>query len=303
MTTPERKFKLSVWLRLFAVTILLVYAGIIILSTATMMTMLTIPLRFPLGGQSPSDFGAEYEDVTFRTASGLTLSGWYIPSKNGAGVILMHGYHADRRMPLPVAKILARHGYGVLIYDQRATGKSEGDMRSFGWQDISDVDQAVAFLQSRPEIDKNRIGIYGCSIGAGIAVIAATKNPSIAAVAGDAINSLTFEGARIGTGVSHWFITMPIFALYFPVMSLRTGTLPPISTTEAAQRIAPRPLLLISVGEDAERTRAQELYALAGEPKEHHNIPGAAHCGAPYSHPAEYEQYLVPFFDIALLEQ
>ena len=44
--------------------------------------------------------------------------------------------------------MLARHGYGVLLFDRRGEGESEGDPNIFGWQGERDIHAAVAFLQT-----------------------------------------------------------------------------------------------------------------------------------------------------------
>ena len=94
---------------------------------------------------------------------------------------------------------------------------------------------------------------------------------------------------------AHW----QLYALYYQFVSLRTGALPPISTAQAARQIAPRPLLLISTGQGSELARVNTLFDIAGEPKEHWNIPESGHCGGPVARPGEYEQHLVDFFDSA----
>ena len=73
--------------------------------------------------------GADYDDVKFETGDGLSLEGWYIPSKNGAAVIAFPGRSGTRES----ARFLARHGYGVLLFDRRGEGDSEGDPNSLGW--------------------------------------------------------------------------------------------------------------------------------------------------------------------------
>ena len=62
--------------------------------------------------------GVSYEDVTFTTSDGLELEGWYVPSKNGAAVIATPG----RNGPQKQTRMLARHGYGVLLFDRRGEG-------------------------------------------------------------------------------------------------------------------------------------------------------------------------------------
>jgi uncharacterized protein len=301
MAHSARKFGLIFWLRLLIVTIVAVYTGIILLSALALTTMVTIPLKWPVCCQSPQGFGAEYESIQFRTADGLILSGWYVPSQNGAVVILVHSYYGDRRQTLPVAEMLFRHGYGILMYDQRASGESAGDVRSLGRLDIPDVSQAVLYLQSRPEMKGNRIGAYGCSMGAAIALAAAAGNPAIEAVAADAPSPLTFSEAHPQLGEPGWVVNLPLQALYHLLLAVRVGALPPTSTVETVRQMTPRSLLLISTGQGAERARMDMLFNLAGEPKQHRNLPNAGHCGGPAADPAQYEQYLADFFDVSLL--
>jgi pimeloyl-ACP methyl ester carboxylesterase len=298
---PDRKLKPVFWLRLVLATILSVYVGAIIFGAASIAQGLTAPLNRSICCQSPRDFGVGYENITFSTSDGLALSGWYVPSTNGAVVILLHSYYADRRQVLPVAAMLVRHGYGVLLYDQRASGESQGQIRSLGWLDIPDVAQAVAFVRSRPAAGNDPIGVYGCSVGGAIAVAAAAQSPSIAAVAADAPSPLTFDEAHPNMGDSGWAMNLPIYALYFSFIALRSGVWPPTATRQNIRHIAPRPLLLISTGAGAEHAHVDELYTLAGQPKTHWNIPDADHCGGPLVRPAEYERHLAEFFDATLL--
>jgi uncharacterized protein len=74
--------------------------------------------------------GAAYEEVQFTTSDGFLLKGWYIPSRNRAAVISFPGRSGTRDQ----ARMLARHGYGVLLFDRRGEGESEGDWNIFGWQ-------------------------------------------------------------------------------------------------------------------------------------------------------------------------
>lgn len=67
-----------------------------------------------------------YRDVTFTSTDGLTLSGWYRPSRNGAAVVVLPGAGGIRNGTLRHARLLTSHGYGVLVYDARGTGRSEG---------------------------------------------------------------------------------------------------------------------------------------------------------------------------------
>ena len=119
----------------------------------------------------PADLGAAYEDVQFTTSDGLRLKGWYIPSQNGAAVISFPGRASSQKR----AKLLARHGYGVLLFDRRGEGESEGDPNTFGWQGERDIHAAIAFLQRRPDVDPERIGGIGLSVGGEMMIEAAAE--------------------------------------------------------------------------------------------------------------------------------
>jgi X-Pro dipeptidyl-peptidase (S15 family) len=61
--------------------------------------------------------------------------------------------------------MLVRHGYGVLLFDRRGEGESEGDWNVFGWQGERDLYAAAGFLRSRDDVDPERIGGIGRSVG------------------------------------------------------------------------------------------------------------------------------------------
>jgi hypothetical protein len=108
-----------------------------------------------------ADLGRPYQDVTLTTSDGLRLAGWYVPSRNRAVVIVSPG----RTGPVPHARLLARRGFGVLLFDRRGEGRSEGDFNAFGWGGDSDIKAALDFLARRRDVDPERIGGLGLSVG------------------------------------------------------------------------------------------------------------------------------------------
>ena len=125
-----------------------------------------------------ADLGAAHENVSFRTSDGLELQGWYVPSKNGAAVIAFPG----RNGPQAHTRMLARHGYGVLLFDRRGEGKSEGDSNLLGWGGDKDILAAIEYLKTRPDVDPNRIGGLGLSVGGELMLQAASETDELAAV-------------------------------------------------------------------------------------------------------------------------
>src|SRR5207249_2570750 len=86
------------------------------------------------------------EERVLAAVDGTFLHAWYVAPRDGAVIVLAHGYKADHREMIPAAVMLARHGYGALLLDLRTHGASDGDVITFGARETQDVDAAVAFL-------------------------------------------------------------------------------------------------------------------------------------------------------------
>ena len=235
-------------------------------------------------GAAPS---AAYQDVTFRSTDGLKLAGWYRPSTNGASIIVAHGGGSDRRGAVAHASMLARHGYGVLLYDARGRGESEGDPNSYAWGWEKDANGAVAFLKRQPDVRDGRIGGLGLSSGADALVDVAATNPDLRATIGDGTALRTFEDAkRLGggtvvDGAAAWSM--------FKAIEVIGGQAPPVALEDRISRIT-SPLLLISSGRLAEYD-FNALYMKSAQPTtQHWNMPDGHHTRGLREYPAEYEQ-------------
>ncbi|MCB1742106.1 MAG: alpha/beta hydrolase [Gammaproteobacteria bacterium] len=84
-----------------------------------------------------------------------------------AGVVLCHGYTGVKDLYLPDnAALLNQAGYVVLTFDYKGWGKSQGSRsRLAPFSRVADVQAAMTFLGLQPEVDKQRIGLYGTSYG------------------------------------------------------------------------------------------------------------------------------------------
>ena len=244
------------------------------------------------------DVGAPHEDVTFTTADGLRLHGWYVPSKNGAAVISFPGRKGTQKP----ARILARHGYGVLLFDRRGEGESDGDPNAWGWNGYRDVDAAVRFLESRPDVHGKRIGGIGLSVGGEMMLEAASRSRGLKAVVSEGAGERSFHELLDMTGDDKWLA----LSSYVPLsagIALFSNDAPPPSLKDLVGRIAPTPVFFVygEHGQDGERNLNPTYYAAAREPKAIWRVPGSGHVGGITAKPAEYEQRVVGFFDRALL--
>jgi len=176
------------WQRLLAVPVALL-GSIFVLGPMTLGVIETHKWREPVAAAPGPGYGA----VSFRSSDDLELTGWYRPSRNGAAVLLEHGGNGDRQGVARHAELLAAHGYGVLLYDARGRGHSEGSPNGYGWGRSHDVDGALAFLAARDDVDPGRIGALGVSTGADVLVDVAADHADIAAVVADGTAAGSYE--------------------------------------------------------------------------------------------------------------
>ena len=144
---------------------------------------------------TPRDLKMNYEDVSFKTADGLTLHGWYIPSAKGTQktLILLHGYPADKGNILPALAFL-HEDFNLLLFDFRYLGRSEGSYSTAGAKEVEDLLAAIQFLKSR---GVKEVGVWGFSMGGAVTLMAIEKAPEIRAVISESsyasLADMTFE--------------------------------------------------------------------------------------------------------------
>ena len=129
------------------------------------------------------------ESVSFYS-EGVRLAGdLYRPADAGAdearaGILLCHGYTGVKSLYLPDnARVLTEAGYVVLSFDYKGWGASEGPrarLAPFGR--VADTLAALTFLETRPDVDRARLGLYGTSYGGATAVWAAALDERVRCV-------------------------------------------------------------------------------------------------------------------------
>lgn len=247
-----------------------------------------------------ADLGRPKQNVTLVTRDGVTLSAWYVPSLNHAAVITF-----PRETTVPQARMLARHGYGVLLVDPRGYGRSEGDPNAYGWGSTKDIDAAVAWLRQQPGVRRRRIGGLGLSVGGEEMLDAAARNPGLKAVVSEGAAIRSVREAGLEEGVSLWqrLFTFPQDLVQTVSVWVLGGDDVPMSLNEASQLIAPRAVLFIygQDGQEVEKAVNPVYYRSALAPKEIWEVPGSGHTAGIETQPKEYEQLVLGFFDKALL--
>jgi alpha-beta hydrolase superfamily lysophospholipase len=260
---------------------------------------------------SAEDVGGTVERVMFWATDGVELVGWFVPgeggeARDGRTVVYSHGSGANGPSTYSSAAFLNHAGYNVFLFDHRAHGQSGGRKTTLGPLEVRDLDGAVAYLRSRPDVDPERIGAWGGSMGSGVVIGAAAGNPAIKAIVADSVyadmaelwHRFGYVGVRRTPIRWSWGVPMR-WATW-----LWTGQdIAAFKPVELIGRISPRPVLIIHGERDNAActvSDARRLYQASGEPKELWIAPGAGHGAAHALHPQEYETRVRAFFDAAL---
>ena len=251
------------------------------------------------------------EDVRIpsRTA-GIVLAGWFIAAANPGApvVIVVHGRGSCRRDPTALlpAGMLHRNGFAVLMVDLREHGESTIEDGHFaaGTEEYQDILGAWDWLRTARSVEPDRIGFAGVSLGAATSLIAAGREPAVAAVWADSSHAdlprfIRDELARQG---------YPTFLDVGAVVAgriLRGDDLAAISPLDSVRRFAGRPLFLTH-GEADVVIDVRHGHELAGAARtsgtnlETWFVPGAGHTLAMVDQAPEYERRIIAFFGTAL---
>ena len=246
--------------------------------------------------------GIPVQDISFAANDGVRLRGWLaIANLHAPTIILVHGFKGTRVSMLPWARFLYAAGYNVLLFDDRGCGQSDGWGIALGAREPDDVIGAVRYLQGRRDLTNKRYGALGVSLGAGIALLAAAREPALVAVVADsAWADERPQLDRMGS-VPLGRFALPVLTYEPALVDALTGArLEDASPKAVIGQIAPRAVLLIHSADDQNNTTPlageTRLYAAAGQPKQQWIAPSGGHAGALAAHPEEYQQRTLAFF-------
>jgi pimeloyl-ACP methyl ester carboxylesterase len=293
-----------------AVTLLAVVAVALLGGGATLSVVarrqtrkLLTPRRTP-PVYRPEEYGLAVEAVTIPGPRG-NLAGWYLPATNGCTLICCHGIHDNRgQWVRQMARLNARGGYGALMFDFAGHGESEGDLVTYGVREAEEVGAVIAYLRARGDVDTNRLGVMGYSLGAISAVLAAVRYPELRCVViesgfADLLADIKVLFRRY-TGLPSFPFAAIVVALGQRLSGVRLADIRP---ARVIGQISPRAVLIISDLQDElanEPHDGEQLYAAAGDPKELWVVQDAGHVWAYDTHPEEWIARIGDFLDAYL---
>lgn len=301
LASSPRSFRY--WLRLLG--LFLVALVITLISLPFLLGLLSAAgLVYPPcrdSGANPGQFGYSWEDVTVQASAGGSFRGYLIPGSNGATVIVAPPLNTGRDGRLAEAILLRKHGFTVFTYESRRCAGMGG--LSLGLKEVSEVGDALNYLQSRADVDPERIGIYGFSSAGATAIMAAACLPDIKAVVAEGGYG-DFSRGVLGTGSSAGWRGL-FEALYLESIRrsyrLLTGqSLEVLAPVRVIGKVRPRPILLIYGSREVSLVGGRQLKAAAGANAELWIVPGAGHGDYLVAAPEAYEARLVTFFEQAL---
>lgn len=291
---------LQYWLNLFIASVLtlLVFfsAGILWLSYTTAIDYVHPARQKPPTGEHLHELEISYQEIELQTTDGIRLSAWYTPPQNGALILCAHGYGARRSEDFYA--LFAENGYGVLAWDFRGHGASDGDLVTLGYHEVLDVQAALEFALSQPEVV--RIGGWGGSMGAVTMIRATAKYTEIEALVADSPFA-TLEDV-LDLRVPYPLLNPLIRFFAEQESGLRLEMVRPV---DEIGDIAPRPVFIIQGMSDTmvPVDSADRLYNAAGEPRQLWTEDAVPHLNMYAFYRTRYTKRVIKFFKTYLLNE
>ena len=213
------------------------------------------------------------DDVYFHS-DGLVLHGWWLHAKQPPkGIVLfVHGNAENISTHIGSVYWLPAQGYDVFLFDYRGYGQSEGTPSIGGL--ITDSESALHYVINRPDINSDKLIVWGQSLGASIAVYTVAHSPERKRIKALIVDSAFTAYRKIAQEkLADIWLTWP---LQWPLSWLFYADYTPI---KAIKRISPVPVLIIHGEKDeiVPFSHGIRLYEAAGQPKQIWLLPNAKH--------------------------
>ena len=254
------------------------------------------PPRIIPPGNTLRKYQIPFQSVDLITEDGIRLSAWYTPPRKGVVILLAHGYGDNR--PEWIHALLAKKGYGVLAWDARAHGQSDGEISTIGYLEVLDVRAALDFLHAQPGVE--HIGAWGGSMGGATLIRAAADFPEIEALFIDSsFASLDDE--------LNYLVPYPVInPLAKLIATTETGiSLDAVDPLKDIAKISPRPVYIVHGTGDtvAPPDAGRKLYEAANEPRFLWEAANIQHMMIYLDNPRKYQRRLLGFFEEWLLDK
>lgn len=251
----------------------------------------------------PRSKGIPQEDLTLTTPDGVRLSCWLVARKKARGtVVYLHGVGDCKIAGVQLSAFLYSKGYNVFLYDSRHHGESGGNYCTYGFFEKHDVSTVIDYLQQREDLVAGKIGLFGTSMGAAVAIQAAALDVRIGAVVSEAgfttLRSIAVDYQRRLIKLPWHFLRNVAFARSQKVAGFKARLVAPIEDIKKLHC----PILLThgTVDTFIDVQHSKDLFAVSPEPKELLLIEGANHNNVWEVGGARYQNTLSAFLEAYL---
>ena len=256
----------------------IVVVGLVLLAASFLADLATKIPPTARPSLNPARMGLVCEEVEIRTEDGFRLTAWWMPNgkPERAPVVILHGLGASKAHMIDYILFAQEQGNPTLAIDFRGHGGSDPSLTSIGYFESRDAEAAMRFVRDQGAGDPV---LWGTSMGAVSALLAAARDGSAAGIIADApfdtYRNTVLHHARLFYGLSEF----PLITLAMPMIESRVGfRVDKVDCLRAAEQIRV-PMLLLAGEEDARMPPAmvRTIYERAAGPKEFWIIPGEGH--------------------------
>jgi hypothetical protein len=278
------------FLLIFVLGVMLAWILILVILCTVYVQMLLNPPCIPT-----TETPAGFVNVVLETPDGLSLTGWWLPPRNGNVVLLLGGLGATRDSMLPEARFLADHGYGALTIDYR---HCVGKISTLGYREVNELKAMASYALQQQGV--NRLAVLGFSVGGTAGILGAAQIPEIQAVIA--------EGNYANLYDEMTSIQAPAFSLDWQIQQivifeywLFTGIHPrDVSPLDALAEVSPRSIMFIHGELEIKRTRGLEQFEAGGKNPRLWVVLGSGHGEYRQVNPSQYEQQIIQFLNQSL---
>lgn len=243
------------------------------------------------------------EDVEFKNRDGLTLRGWWNPGNADKPVIIAcHGVGGNRADINSLTTRLNAAGFGLLVFDFRGHGESDGYKASFGYQERWDLLAAVTFLKDSGRLGQRQLCLWGISMGAATICLAAAEFRQVVVPHAVVLDSSFARFAPIvKMSVKDWpWIARALFLPLVNFIGNRVFQVPAIiiNPVRRVVNLAPARLLIIHSRSDEliPVEHASKLFESAKEPKTYWELDSCPHGESFLQYGETYAKRVIEFF-------
>ena len=256
----------------------LVVVGLVLLAASFLADLATKIPPTARPSLNPARMGLVCEDVELQTDDGIRLSAWWMPKgkPDRPPVVILHGLGASKAHMIDYILLAQEQGNPTLAIDFRGHGGSDPSLTSIGFYESQDAVSAMKFVRERGAGDPV---LWGTSMGAVSALLAAAQDGSAAGVIADApfdtYRNTVLHHAKLMYGLSEF----PLVALAFPMIEQRARfRIDDVNCLRAAGEIR-APVLVLAAEKDTRMPIpvVRSVYDRAAGPKEFWVIPGEGH--------------------------